>query len=110
MIDKKKFYINGEWVDPINKQSLDVIDPSTEKSCATISLGGKEDVNKAVNAAKKAYETWGFSSKEERIKLLENLYVLYKKDGLISQMQLRWKWALQRISQPNYKQEQGPVI
>ena len=40
MIDKKKFYINGEWVDPINKQSLDVIDPSTEKSCATISLGG----------------------------------------------------------------------
>ena len=79
MIDKKKFYINGEWVDPINKQSLDVIDPSTEKSCATISLGGKEDINKAVNAAKKAYETWGFSSKEERIKLLENLYVLYKK-------------------------------
>ncbi len=79
MIDKKKFYINGEWVDPINKQSLDVIDPSTEKSCATISLGGKEDVNNAVNAAKKAYETWGFSSKEERIKLLENLYVLYKK-------------------------------
>ena len=79
MIDKKKFYINGEWVDPINKQSLDVIDPSTEKSCAIISLGGKEDINKAVNAAKKAYETWGFSSKEERIKLLENLYVLYKK-------------------------------
>ena len=79
MIDKKKFYINGEWVDPINKQSLDVIDPSTEKSCATISLGGKEDIIKAVNAAKKAYETWGFSSKEERIKLLENLYVLYKK-------------------------------
>ena len=79
MIDKKKFYINGEWVDPINKQSLDVIDPSTEKSCATISLGGKEDINNAVNAAKKAYETWGFSSKEERIKLLENLYVLYKK-------------------------------
>ena len=79
MIDKKKFYINGEWVDPINQQSLDVIDPSTEKSCATISLGGKEDINKAVNAAKKAYETWGFSSKEERIKLLENLYVLYKK-------------------------------
>ena len=79
MIDKKKFYINGEWVNPINQQSLDVIDPSTEKSCATISLGGKEDVNKAVNAAKKAYETWGFSSKEERIKLLENLYVLYKK-------------------------------
>ena len=75
----KKFYINGQWIDPVNKQSLEVIDPSTEKSCATISLGGKEDINKAVNAAKKAYETWGFSSKEERIELLENLYTLYKK-------------------------------
>ena len=79
MIDKKKFYINGEWIDAKGKESIKVIDPSTEKSCAEISLGNKEDVNNAVIAAKKAYESWGFSSKEERIKLLENLYVLYKK-------------------------------
>ena len=79
MIDKKKFYINGEWIDAKGKESIKVIDPSTEKSCAEISLGSKEDVNNAVIAAKKAYESWGFSSKEERIKLLENLYVLYKK-------------------------------
>ena len=79
MIDKKKFYINGEWIDAKGKESIKVIDPSTEKSCAEISLGSKDDVNNAVIAAKKAYESWGFSSKEERIKLLENLYVLYKK-------------------------------
>ena len=79
MIDKKKFYINGEWIDAKGKESIKVIDPSTEKSCAEISLGNKDDVNNAVIAAKKAYESWGFSSKEERIKLLENLYVLYKK-------------------------------
>ena len=79
MIDKKKFYINGEWIDAKGKESIKVIDPSTEKSCAEISLGSKDDVNNAVIAAKKAYGSWAFSSKEERIKLLENLYVLYKK-------------------------------
>ena len=79
MLEKKNFYINGQWVNPINQKELQVIDPATEKSCATISLGGKEDVNTAVIAAKKAFETWGFTSKEDRIKLLEKLYEIYKK-------------------------------
>ena len=79
MLEKKNFYINGKWVNPINQKELQVIDPATEKSCATISLGGKEDVNAAVIAAKKAFETWGFASKEDRIKLLEKLYEIYKK-------------------------------
>jgi len=79
MQEKKNFYINGKWVNPINQKELQVIDPATEKSCATISLGGKEDVNAAVIAAKKAFETWGFASKEDRIKLLEKLYEIYKK-------------------------------
>ncbi len=79
MLEKKNFYINGKWVNPINRKELQVIDPATEKSCAIISLGGKEDVNAAVIAAKKAFETWGFASKEDRIKLLEKLYEIYKK-------------------------------
>ncbi len=79
MLEKKNFYINGKWVNPINQKELQVIDPATEKSCAIISLGGKEDVNAAVIAAKKAFETWGFASKEDRIKLLEKLYEIYKK-------------------------------
>tara|TARA_Y100000590_G_scaffold437269_1_gene558738 strand:- start:167 stop:1600 length:1434 start_codon:yes stop_codon:yes gene_type:complete len=82
MIEKKSFYINGHWVSPKNKKKIEVINPSTEKSCAVISLGGKEDINEAVLSAKKAFETWGFTSKEERLKLLEKLYDLYKK---------RWK-------------------
>ena len=79
MQDKKKFYINGKWVDPKKKNDFNVINPSTEESCAIISLGGSEDINTAVNAAKKAFESWAFTSKEERIKLLESLYSLYKK-------------------------------
>jgi aldehyde dehydrogenase (NAD+) len=79
MLEKKNFYINGKWVAPKNQKQIEVIDPATEKSCATISLGGKEDVHSAVIAAKNAFTSWGFNSKEERIKLLEKLYEIYKK-------------------------------
>ena len=79
MIDKKKFYINGEWTSATEPRTHKVIDPSNEEPCAEICLGGKKDVDKAVSAAKKAFETWAFSKKEERLDLLEKLYVVYKK-------------------------------
>jgi aldehyde dehydrogenase (NAD+) len=46
MIDKTKFYINGNWVDPVNKNDCNVIDPSTEEPYVTISLGSADDTNK----------------------------------------------------------------
>ena len=89
MLDKKNFYINGQWVAPKKPNDYKVIDPSTEEECAVISLGGVEDVNDAVAAAKKAFETWAFSSKEERLEYLEALYAIYKK---------RWADMAQAIS------------
>ena len=79
MENKKNFYIDGKWVTPKSKEEIKVINPATEENCAVISLGNKEDVNHAVSAAKKAYSSWAFSSKDERIKLLEKLYENYKK-------------------------------
>ena len=79
MIEKKKFYINGSWVEPKNQNEIQVINPASEKSCAVISSGGKEDIHDAVTAAKEAFKSWGFTSKEERIAHLEKLYELYKK-------------------------------
>jgi len=79
MLDRKNFYINGKWVAPKNQKDIEVINPSTEKSCAVISLGGKDDVNAAVTAAKNAFESWAFTPKNKRIELLEKLYVVYKK-------------------------------
>jgi aldehyde dehydrogenase (NAD+) len=79
MENKKNFYIDGKWVTPKSKEEIKVINPATEENCAVISLGNKEDVNHAVSAAKEAYSSWAFSSKDERIKLLEKLYENYKK-------------------------------
>ena len=79
MENKKNFYIDGKWVTPKSKEEIKVIDPATEENCAVISLGNKEDVNDAVSAAKNAYSSWAFSTKEERIALLEKLYENYKK-------------------------------
>ncbi len=92
MIEKRNFYINGSWVPPKNPKDIEVINPATEKNCAVISLGSKEDVNDAVLAAKEAFKTWGFTSKEERLSLLEVFYSLYKKrwnditDAIIQEM------------------------
>jgi len=92
MLEKRKFYINGKWTEPKNSQDIQVINPATEKSCAVISLGGKEDVNDAVLAAKEAFKTWGYSTKDERVSLLETFYTLYKKrwndiaDAIIQEM------------------------
>ena len=92
MIEKRNFYINGSWVAPKNSKEIEVINPATENSCAVISLGGKEDINDAVLAAKDAFKTWGFTSKEERLSLLEVFYALYKKrwnditDAIIQEM------------------------
>ena len=79
MENKKNFYIDGKWVAPKGKDEIKVINPATEEDCAVISLGNKEDIDLAVSSARKAYSSWSFSTKEERIKLLEKLYENYKK-------------------------------
>ena len=79
MLDKRKFYINGKWISPSKSNDLEVINPSNEDAYAVISLGSKEDIDKAVKAAKTAFESWKKTSKEERLKLLEKLLEVYKK-------------------------------
>ena len=79
MLDKRKFYINGNWINPSKPNDFKVINPSNEETFATISLGFKEDTDDAVKSAKKAFETWKETSKEERITLLEKLLNIYKK-------------------------------
>ena len=92
MLEKRNFYINGSWVAPKKSSDIQVINPATEKACAVISLGSKDDVNDAVLSAKEAFKTWGYSTREDRIALLETFYTLYKKrwtditDAIIQEM------------------------
>ena len=79
MLDKRKYYINGKWISASKPNDFEVINPSNEDPYAIISLGSKEDVDKAVQAAKNAFEIWKRTSKKERLKLLEDLLKIYKK-------------------------------
>ena len=79
MLDKRKFYINGEWVNPYKVNDCEVINPCNEEPFATISLGSKDDTDLAVKAAKTAFESWKETTKEERVDYLEKLLSIYKK-------------------------------
>tara|TARA_R110002072_G_scaffold7161_6_gene39326 strand:- start:5 stop:1432 length:1428 start_codon:yes stop_codon:yes gene_type:complete len=77
MLEKRDFYINGQWVSPAKPNDYAVIDPSTEEQCAVISLGGQADTDAAVRAARAAFDSWSLTSKEERTKLIEKLAEIY---------------------------------
>ena len=79
MKEMHKFYINGEWVNSLGSETIEVINPSDESIIGSIAAGTKEDIDVAVAAAKEAFKSFGFSSKEERISLLENIILEYEK-------------------------------
>jgi aldehyde dehydrogenase (NAD+) len=74
----QKFYIDGQWVDPSTTELRDVINPATEQPIAQISMGGPADVDRAVAAARRAFETFSTTSREERIALLTRVVDVYK--------------------------------
>jgi aldehyde dehydrogenase (NAD+) len=79
MLDKRKFYIDGKWVEPATQNDLLVLNPATEKPIAVISLGTAVDVDRAVAAAKKAFASYSRTTVEERLALLEKLLAIYKR-------------------------------
>ena len=79
MRDALQFYIGGRWVDPVEASTLDVINPATEQSAGRVSLGSAADVDKAVAAARAAFESYSQTSREERIALLERIAGEYQK-------------------------------
>ncbi len=78
MTDHLKFYIDGQWVEPHGKGTLEVINPATEEPIGRIALGDATDVDRAVAAARKAFETFSRTSREDRLALLEKILAIYK--------------------------------
>lgn len=78
MIHQRDFYINGQWVPPTQSNDFDVINPSTEETCAVISLGDQADTDAAVSAAKHAFDSWSQTPKADRLALVEKLADIYE--------------------------------
>ncbi len=78
MREHLKFYIDGEWVDPVAGRILDVENPATAQVAGRIALGSSSDVDRAVCAARKAFETFSQTSREERLDILQRVLAAYK--------------------------------
>lgn len=68
-----KFYINGQWVDPIGQGTSDVINPATGEISACVPMGNAADVDAAVAAAKEAFSIWSQTFAQEREAFLRSL-------------------------------------
>ena len=79
MVDTRLFYINGKWSPPATARVLDVENPATEQVIAQISLGGQADVDRAVAAARAAFEPWSQTTPTQRIALLERIIVEFNR-------------------------------
>ena len=80
----RKFYIDGRWVDPVEPVMIDVVDPYTEEVFARVPGGGPADIDRAVAAAARAFESYSATSREERLALLRRIAECYEanKEGL----------------------------
>ena len=73
MSTRHQFYIGGAWVDPAAPRTLGVVDPATEETFATISLGTAKDVDRAVTAARTAFDSYSQVSVKQRLEYLEKI-------------------------------------
>jgi aldehyde dehydrogenase (NAD+) len=78
MTQHLKFYIDGAWVDPVTLKTRSVVNPSTEAALYDVALGSAADVDKAVAAARRAFETFSQTTREERVELLTRVIAVYK--------------------------------
>jgi aldehyde dehydrogenase (NAD+) len=79
MVHRLQFYIDGAWQDPVIKNARPVINPATEEALYEVALGSRADVDKAVMAARRAFETFSLTTREQRVELLANIAEVYKK-------------------------------
>jgi aldehyde dehydrogenase (NAD+) len=77
MLRKTEFFIDGKWTAPSTPKEYEVINPADEQPFAVISLGTVADVDKAVAAARKAFDSWSLISREDRVAYLEKLLAAY---------------------------------
>ncbi|MEJ2275374.1 MAG: aldehyde dehydrogenase family protein [Woeseiaceae bacterium] len=99
MLEKLQFYIDGQWVDPVEPRTLDVINPATEAVYGRISLGSAADVDKAAAAARRAFASFAQTTPAERIDVLQSILAEFKKrqddvaEAIMNEMGAPWGLA-----------------
>jgi len=78
MQERLQFYVDGAWVDPTEPRTLDVVNPADEQPIARIALGGAKDVDRAVAAARRSFESWSRTTKAERLEVLKAITAKYQ--------------------------------
>jgi aldehyde dehydrogenase (NAD+) len=78
MYDNRQFYIDGAWVDPLEPKDFNVINPATEAVAGVISMGGAQDVDRAVAAARRAFDSYSRTAPAQRLALMERILAAYK--------------------------------
>ncbi|TDT98312.1 aldehyde dehydrogenase (NAD+) [Streptomyces sp. 846.5] len=73
-----KFYVGGQWVDPAEQRTLDVVNPATEEVCGRVAVGSAADVDRAVAAARAAFGGWSATSVKERLDVLQQILEVYQ--------------------------------
>src|SRR5947207_5284354 len=71
--EHKKLYVNGAWVEPAGSQTLDVINSTTEEVMGRIPEGTPEDIDRAVTAARAAFDSWSSTSPADRASFLRKI-------------------------------------
>ncbi len=79
MNNLSKFYIDGAWVAPISDATMAVLNPATEDQIGTIAMGNAADVDRAVAAAKAAFDSFSQTTKADRLALLQRLKAVTEK-------------------------------
>src|SRR5437588_5045702 len=74
VIKRDKLFIDGTWVPSAGTESIDVVNATTEEVMGTIPQGSADDVDKAVKAARKAFDAWAETSVEDRAKFLQRIH------------------------------------
>lgn len=72
-----KFYINGDWVDPVSRDRLAVENPATEEILCEVAMGNREDADRAILAARAAFNGWTYTPVKERIALVKRILEVY---------------------------------
>ena len=73
MLVKDRFYIAGQWQEPKGSDATEVVNPATEEPVARVAMGNREDVDRAVAAARAAFDDWSQTTPEQRAQYLERI-------------------------------------